>query len=120
MRRDGPPASDWIQTSVCRAFFSSSTVVTVNARVLPSGDSVPPPTRAILYQSSGVKARLPWAASAVADRSRMIEARFSGDLIGIPGHGGGCRRLIYVPTRRVAPIESTSRGPSERVHFPFE
>ncbi len=83
MRRDGPPESDWIQTSEWRAFLSSRTLVTVNARVFPSGDSVPPPGRRILYQSSGWKARpVDCAASAVAVNETTASARAKVVFIG--------------------------------------
>src|ERR1035437_1350757 len=69
------------------------TVVTVNASVFPSGERTPAPTRAILYQSSGLKARPEdCAASAVEPSSRaaMTRGRMFF-MVGVPNSMGASR-----------------------------
>jgi hypothetical protein len=64
VRRTGsPPAVGTIQTSECRSFSPSFTVVTVKATCRPSGDMAGEDTVWRRYQSWGVKA-LPWVAGA--------------------------------------------------------
>src|SRR3990172_5930549 len=52
-----PPAAAASQTSECRLFSAATTVVTVNAICLPSGDTAGALTVVTRYQSFGVKAR---------------------------------------------------------------
>src|SRR5688500_2564297 len=54
-----PPAVGTTQTSECRLFSASFTVVTVKATSRPSGDMAGDATVVRRYQSLGVKARLP-------------------------------------------------------------
>src|SRR5689334_18927821 len=52
-----PPAIGTTQTSLCRLFSLSRTVVTVNATSLPSGETAGVDSVVSLYQSAGVNAR---------------------------------------------------------------
>jgi hypothetical protein len=52
-----PPETGTTQTSLCRLFSLSRTVVTVNATSLPSGDTAGALSVVTRYQSLGVKAR---------------------------------------------------------------
>jgi hypothetical protein len=73
VKRWGAPPSDFTtQTSLCRLFSLSRTVVTVNATYLPSGDVAGEPTVVTLNQSPGVKARGACADAPPATRNRAV------------------------------------------------
>src|SRR5688572_19889627 len=65
-RTGSPPAVGTTQTSACRLFSDSRTVVTVNATRRPSGDTAGALSVVTLYQSAGVKARRLWAVGVCA------------------------------------------------------
>ena len=74
-RRADPPVNDWIQTSLCRLFSASFTVVSVKATVLPSGERVAPASRVTRYQSESSNARPCALAASGAASSRIGSER---------------------------------------------